>query len=107
MSADNGIYVLCTSRTARETSPGTWINRDPNVVYRVAYTQAADNFNWFETNRPYNLGAYMVDVWGKSPVFADPVEANDYAETLARQYSYLEYGIVQIDARQYVFYGDL
>lgn len=93
MSADNGIYILKTVCTNGAT---------PH--YRVAETSAIDNFKWYEENEPYNLGAYMQDVWGKSPFFKTYNEAFIYAQTLEEK-QYTEYGICNIETT-YRFYND-
>ena len=58
MSADNGIYILKTTRNRRKVG-AAWIQCEPHFVYRVAYTNAIDNFNWLKENKLYNLGAYQ------------------------------------------------
>jgi hypothetical protein len=107
MSADNGIYILSTIRNRRETSQGCWGERFEHRVYRVAHAQAIDNFQWYKDHEPYNIGAYMVDTWGKSVVYTSAEDALHAAEELAKTIEYLEYGIVSITNTQYVFYGDL
>lgn len=107
MSADNGIYILSTIRNRRETSPGCWERGEQHRVYRVAHAQAIDNFEWYENNEPYNLGAYMVETWGKSLVYTTFEAALHAAEELAKTIDYLEYGVTAMTNRQYVFYGDL
>lgn len=37
MSADNGVYVIKTKRTAKEGPKGTWTNRVENFVFRIAH----------------------------------------------------------------------
>lgn len=107
MSADNGVYILKTKRTALENPPGTWTNGVENFVYRVAHTNAIDNLQWFESKQIYNLGAYMKDVWGESLVFTTETEATLYAMEMAKGIKVLEYGVQLIDMSEYVFYGDL
>lgn len=107
MSADNGVYVIKTKRTAKEGPKGHWTNRIGNFVYRVAHAQAIDNLEWYKEKQPYNLGAYMKDVWGASEVFDDESAALISAHKLAKSIGYLEYGVNQIDMSEYIFYGDL
>lgn len=105
MSADNGIYILKTIRTWKEDGLG-WVKTDPYPVYRVAMACAIDNFYHYEQNASYNLGAYMKDIWGCSPIFLSKEEALSYALNVEEEIPYLEYGISSIDT-EYVFYGDL
>lgn len=104
MSADNGIYILKTIRAHKKDGIG-WVKADPHPVYRVAHASAIDNFDWYQQNQSYNLGAYMKDVWGSSPVFEDSQEAVNYASHMEKELSILEYGICRIDTN-YIFYGD-
>jgi hypothetical protein len=105
MSADNGIYILKTIRT-RKQEGDAWVKTEPYAVYRVAETCAIDNFDWYEKNQPYNLGSYMKDVWGSSPVFEGLQDADSYASKLEKDIPILEYGISSIDT-DYVFYNDM
>ena len=106
MSADNGIYVLRTLRTRKETSPGCWTRAEPHYVWRVAETSAIDNFDWYQNAEIYNLGAYMKDIWGDSEVFQSELAALEHAHKVAKEYDILEYGVVQIDT-DYKFFGDM
>ena len=106
MSADNGIYILRTVRNFKEESKGHFTRDKPYYVYRVAYASAIDNFDYYETKQPYNLGAYMKAVWGSSAVFLEEKLALEYAQSVARKYPVLEYGI-NLLATDYIFYGDL
>lgn len=105
MSADNGIYILSTMRSRRETRPGVSETCAPHKVYRVAHAQAIDNFSWFEKYQPHNMGAYMRDVWGDSAVYEKKAQALSHASELAKLFIVLEYGIVSIDTTL-IFYGD-
>lgn len=107
MSADNGIYILSSlQQRGYDGDHGiSWKHKSPIRVYRVAHAQAIDNFWWYQDNQPYNLGAYVRDVWGNSPVFTEPEEAYKYAWDLELDWEYTEYGINNIDT-DYVFYGD-
>lgn len=93
MSADNGIYILITALD------------ETGMVeeYRVAHAAAIDNFDWYVENEPENLGIYMQEVWGNSPIFTDWDSANSYAKELHNEIGYTEYGIMCIDASDYVF----
>lgn len=109
MSADNCIAILHTkeqfkiSRVDDDGTPWGWVNlfEDRADVWRVAHTQAIDNFDWYEQNQLYMLGKYMIDVWGKSPVFYDEKEALNYANELEAKVRFTEYGIVSIDRPNY------
>jgi hypothetical protein len=105
MSADNGIYILKTIRTHRKEKTG-WVISEPYAVYRVAHTNAIDNFDWYEQNQPHNIGAYMKDIWGGSLVYENKQEALAYAAYMEKEISILEYGISSIDT-DYIFYGDM
>lgn len=106
MSADNGIYILKTKRTALENPKGTWTNNRPNDVWRIAYTSAIDNFDYYKNKAIHNLGAYMFDTWGRSPVYDSADAALGAAKEMADKIDPTEYGINFIDASEYVFYGD-
>ena len=107
MSADNGIYILKTLRTRRYDDGRGWVKSDPYPVYRVAEVQAIDNFDWYEKNQFYNLGAYMKDTWGNSPPFESYDVAFAFAKRMAEEKGrYLEYGVSTIET-DYVFFGDM
>ena len=79
--------------------------------WRVAHAQAIDNLDWYAENQPYNLGAYVHDIFKKSPPFTSQEDAMKYAVELSQNYNILEYGIVVIDmseltGREFIFYGD-
>lgn len=113
MSSDNGIYILKTKDSHKiiityfsdEKVGESWLNTfGENVLaYRVAHAQAIDNFYWYKENQLYMLGAYMKDVWGKSPVFYDLKSAMEYAKKLHDECDWTEYGICTIDATEYSF----
>lgn len=105
MSADNGIYVLKTTRNRKQEGAAS-VQCEPYPVYRVGYANAIDNFDYYKTNHPYNVGAYMKDVWGGSDVYTDEDQAVVAANKLLKQVGYTEYGISHIDASDMVFYGD-
>lgn len=107
MSADNGIYVIKTKRTAMEGPKGHWTNRVENFVFRIAHVQAIDNLEHYKQKEQYNLGAYMKDVWGASDVFTNVADASVAAHKLADSIEYLEYGVNFIDMSDYIFYGDM
>lgn len=109
MSADNGIYILKTKRTALEEPKGVWTNNVENFVYRVAYASAIDNFDYYANKQLYNLGAYMQSVWGTSAVYTNEVDALEEASSLFEKFEkhdQLEYGISMIDASELIFFGD-
>lgn len=105
MSADNGIYILQTIRTRKKENM-CWVKTAPYHVYRVSHAGAIDNFDWYKKNQLYNLGSYMKDVWGSSPVFDDKVKALEYASQMEKDIPILEYGIRTIKT-DYIFYGDM
>lgn len=105
MSADNGIYILKTKRT-RRLEGNAWVKAPTHFVYRVAHVQAFDNFDWLKENQPYNLGAYMADVWGKSEIYPEEMAAFHAADALYQSIDYVEYGVSEIDATNMIFYGD-
>lgn len=108
MSADNCIAILHTREQFKivdfhEGKPSAWQNlfSDRIDAWRVAHTQAIDNFDWYRDNQLYMLGHYMISVWGQSPVFYNLDEARAYARELCDSIDYVEYGIVEIDATDY------
>jgi hypothetical protein len=110
MSSDNGIYILSTIRTRKYVKGERFDHwetvESPYVVYRVAEMSAIDNFDWYEKNQNYNLGAYMKSVWGSSPVYETEEEALSAANELEKSLPLCEYGISHIRT-QYIFYGDM
>lgn len=106
MSADNGIYILKTTRSRKYEGIAS-VKCEPYPVYRVAYANAIDNFDYYKNNYPYNLGAYMKDVWGDSLVYINENTAVIAANEKLKQVGYTEYGIQHIDASDMVFYGDM
>ena len=106
MSSDNGVYILKTKRNRLEERPGVWTKHQEHFVYRIAYASAVDNFDYIKDNQLYNLGAYMKEVWGKSKVYLDEGIATLAAEQLSESIDYTEYGVVEIDASDMIFYGD-
>jgi hypothetical protein len=105
ISADNGVYVLKTIRTRRFDRSG-WVKTNPYPVYRVAETGAIDNFDYYREKELHNLGAYILDVWGNSPVFEDNGEALSYAHSIEEKLLICEYGVSSIET-DYIFYGDM
>lgn len=106
MSADNGVYILKTKRTAREQPRGRLTPGVENFVYRVAMASAIDNLDYYKQKQQYNLGAYMSDVWGRSNVYDNEQDAVMYAHSVAKE-NYTEYGIKLIDMSEYIFYNDI
>lgn len=103
MSADNWIYILHTIDKEKKI----WELYYEHIsvdAYRVAHTQAIENFSWYEENELHNLWKYMYDVrWG-SEVYYDKSEAYKRADELSKTIDELEYGISTIDATKYNFY---
>lgn len=106
MSADNGIYILKTTRNRRQEG-AAWVQSEPHFVYRVAHVQAIDNFEWYKNHQTYNLGAYMKESWGHSIPHIDENAAFSEAHAEAKTIENLEYGVSVIDASDMVFYGDM
>jgi hypothetical protein len=106
MSTDNGIYILRTVRNRFDVDEQTGQRAKlPYYVYRVAEAHAMDNFKWYEKNQPYNLGAFMLSIWGESDVFTTLESALEYAHKLEADFPILEYGISVIET-EYFFFGD-
>lgn len=89
MSADNGIYILKTN----------------GGKFRVAEACAIDNLDWYKKNDPYNLGVYLRDVFGDSPVFSEEKVAVDFAFEMSK-HGWTEYGICHINLDDYRFPED-
>jgi hypothetical protein len=104
MSADNGVYVLSTIRNRKQEGIA-WVACEPYKVYRVAEVGAIDNFDWYKEKQPYNLGAYMKFIWGKSPVYENKEDALLVSHQIEESLDVCEYGVSVIDT-DYVFYGD-
>lgn len=106
MSADNGIYILHTKDNFMEIEDGGMQRNmfDEKVdCYRVAHTQGADNFSWYEDNQIYMLGLWMHEVFGRSKAIYSKEEALEVANHMSQDYTILEYGICVIDATKYSF----
>lgn len=82
MSADNGIYIL--------PSP-----KDGKIEFRVAHAQAIENIDYDPL--------YEVLLFKNAPVFQTYKEAIVYADKLAEDYDFLEYGIGVLDERKSPF----
>ena len=106
MSADNGIYILKTTDGYRKENH-TWVNTfgDGITAYRVAHAQAIENFDYYRDHETHNLGWWMDIVWGKSEVYYDESEAFKAGAALLNEYSFVEYGMVLIDASDFNFPG--
>lgn len=105
MSADNGVYILSTVRHSKQEGIA-WVKCDSYQVYRVAHAQAIDNLEYYKEKEPHNLGAYMQDTWGTSPVYQDKDQAIIAAHKIADSIDVLEYGVSMIETNL-KFYGDL
>lgn len=108
MSADNCVAILATTSSFAHEGGGRYRNLRENTRthYRVAHTQAIDNFDWYEQNQPYNLGAYMQDVWPKEPIYLTRDDAWKAARDMLDSIEYTEYGIVEIDGTKYHYMGE-
>ncbi len=108
MSADNGIYILVTYDKFKRITKHSLrtLGGDKRILaYRVAHTQAVDNFDWYIENELHNLGEWMQNVFGKAPLFYSYSEAFKAAELLHKKVGYTEYGICTIAASEYNFPG--
>lgn len=87
MSADNGIYILvtksATSRTGKE--------------YRVIYAQAIDNMEFGKTQEEKEYSLVCSFGNPKTALFQVRDAAILHAHEMAKNYSYLEYGVREID----------
>lgn len=106
MSADNWIYILHTKDNYKQVSEWIYENIFDNKIdaYRVAHAQAIENFNYILENEPYNIWAYMVDVWGDSNVYYNIEDALVEANRIEKYHEWTEYGISTIDAINMSFY---
>ena len=109
MSADNIIIILGTKRDFIEDG-NSRINHQPvHTVYRVAEVTAWDNYHYYLSKQPYNVGAYLKECFGNSRVFLTLEEAFSEAlkieEALKSKGFPLEYGKSIVETEN-VFYGD-
>jgi len=86
MSADNGIYILETRKPP--IKEGSSYTNQMKSEYRVAYASAIDNLDASDL--------YMVVIFGDSLVYDDVEESIKVAKNMAKQFPYLEYGIIVI-----------
>ena len=93
MSADNGIYILATSRKGK-------------TVYRVARACAIDNVDYYEENEVDHFPEYLKSIWDDSARYTDHLEALNRANYLNRYLEYTEYGVADIDKTNWTFPGD-
>jgi len=107
MSADNGIYILTTRDNHKRTSEYTTENMLPNgiLAYRVAYCQGVDNIDYAIQHEPHNIGFYLHHMFGNAPIFYDYNAAKQFALDQESNYSYLEYGVSEIDLTNLNFPG--
>lgn len=107
MSADNCIAILKTTDNFIQENENTFTNTFGKgiIAYRVAHIQAADNFNYYVENEIHNLGYWMQSEFKNIAPLYDYDEAFKIANKLLDGISYVEYGIVEIDASKYNFPG--
>lgn len=107
MSADNCVAIFKTTDKFIKENQYTLTNTFGKGVtaYRVQHIQAHDNFYWYLENEIHNLGAWMQSAFGKVQPVYDPDEAFNIAHKLLDSISYVEYGIVELDASKYNFPG--
>jgi len=105
VSADNTIVILQTWSNVEWLDGYACKCVEPYKVWRVAHVQAWDNFEWFKENQPYNVGAFLDNIFGKckkhKTLDAALVEANNLYEEIG----YVEYGI-QVVNTDYYLYGE-
>ena len=105
MSADNTIVIL-------KTKTEVWKDNkyEPASIFRVEEITNFEHIHRYQEYELYNLGAYLLTTFGKSPKFPTLEEADKYAEELAdkieQEGRYLEYGIEFVDFSQYTLFGD-
>jgi len=81
VSSDNGIYILKTPCTI-------------GFEYRVAHCQAIDNLTF---ENPKGNPKVVKDYFGMCLALYNEEEAREFAEIIAKDYCYLEYGISLIE----------
>ena len=102
MSADNGIYILVTRDKYKRV--GRYVQAVPEfTAYRVAHAFAVDDLEYLQLNEPYNVGCYLLEVWGKSKVYDNIDEVCKAAKLIEACTGRTEYGIRFIDTA-YNFY---
>ncbi len=108
MSADNCIAILKTTSSWSRRESGVMLNLfdKPIAHYRVAHVQAIDNFDWYEDNQIYNLGAYIAKTWPEFPIYLNHNDALDAALKMEKEIGYTEYGVYFVDASQYHYPGE-
>lgn len=83
MSADNGVYILCTK----------------GPEYRVAYGQSIDQIygDFSDDSLEWQGDPHaMLNFFGEAVVFTDEFSAIDKADEIALEYAYLEDGVCLI-----------
>lgn len=79
-----GIYILKTCK--KSIHHQGWVEKcDPYAVYRVAFLPGIENLEYYEREEPYNLGVYLMDNWGRSPVFSTENEAIAFAKKVLKK----------------------
>jgi len=80
----NGVYILRTIKTT--VNIDGWIEEcAPYFVWRVGYLRGIDDYNFYQENEPYNVGAYLSHIFGASPVFRTEDEASLFALKLSKR----------------------
>lgn len=108
MSADNEIAILvtCDSMVQDEKIANCYYPNEEGILsYRVAHVQGMDNLDWYEENQPYNVGAYLYGIFGKSKVYRTEKQAQERAIELHNEAGWTEYGITYYERKQYAFFG--
>jgi hypothetical protein len=91
MSADNGIYILCSQC-------------EQGNEYRVAHCLAIDNIYYDPDCDGFN-SKVLVEYFKECNVFTDETMAMDFALKLYQEVGFTEYGIVHINLpRNFKYY---
>lgn len=90
MSADNGVYILCSPRRPLKVGSGTIPQK--GYEYRVAHTSAIDNLD--------NI-LWTVSVFGNSQVYLDWDDAFQEAKRIYSELVFTEYGICDVHICDY------
>ena len=109
MGADNCIIILVTTSSFVREQGGVRRNISPHTRqhYRVAHAQGGiDAFDWYLKNQPYNLGAFIKDIWPEAPVYLSEQDARRAADKMLSETGSVECSVVEIDARKFHYYGE-
>jgi hypothetical protein len=107
MSADNAIAILITHDRFWKDSPDSWttMGKTGQDVWRVAHIQNPESFDDYRHREIHNLGWWMDQTFSKAPAFQTGQEAMEAAKAMEKAIGYVEYGIIEYDARPRNFPG--